>query len=578
MRLLDFRFLCLPLLALLLLVDHPAQAVHIDPDGRGQVLLFPYYTVNAGKVTLLTVVNTRSSTKALRVRFRESRNGVEVMAFNLYLAPHDVWTAAIAAPAAGPDYALAAAASISTNDSSCTVPRLPLGGSQTFYEVMFSTGPDADAGPDQRSRTREGFVEVIELGRVEDVPGVEPTSAFPAASEILRSARGERAGCDWLHQTWSNSWLREPGRGILSPDGGLTGNAIIVDVPKGSSFSVSATALDGFFVPARDCAPDCRGRSSENLHEVPWLDPVTLASARSADAGVAHAEFHHGAQFQSLRFSGPDAGLKAVSAVLMQRQIDNVFAHSNIGLQARTEWVLTFPTKPLHLARDTPTERLPFRAEYRWSERQPDWPLAQAAGACEPLRADYGDRQGQRVGRVAEGAQFLPPPIPPAPSLCHASQVIVLNDQAGLARAERLHEVLLGDAPSPLLGSAHPLRWDTCRSRVQRNASSELPFFSMCSASPTDLFMEGWMRLELGDPQRNYLFASPTPDSTTGGANLMLGLPVIGFAVTEFTGGIQQGLLANFSTLAEHAGERAPARGFVDPANPGNGWSAAPAR
>lgn len=576
MRPLPGRFLFPFLMAASLLGADPASAVHIDPDGRGQVLLFPYYTVNANKVTLLTVVNTRSSTKALRVRFRESRNGAEVMAFNLYLAPFDVWTGAVASAPSGPDYMQAAPARLITNDSSCTSPQLPLGASQDFSEYEYSRFYLPNTGPHERSRTREGFVEVIELGRVEDVPGVGPTTAFPAASEIRRSARGERAGCDWLDLAWRGSWQDEPGRGILSPDGGLTGNAIIVDVPKGSSFSLSATAIDGFFVPARDCAPDCRGRSGENLHGVPWFDPVSLADARSADAGVAHAEFHHGAQIQSLRFSGPDAGLKAVSAVLMQRQLDNVFAHSTSGLQARTEWVLTFPTKPLHLARDTPVERLPFRAEYRWSARQPDWPLAQTSGACEPLRADYGDRRGQGVGRVAEGAQFLPPPIPPAPSLCHASQVIALNDPAVTGYRERLHEVHFGDAPSPLLGSAHPLRWDTCRSRMRRSSSSDLPFFSMCDARSGGLFTEGWMRLELGDPQRNYLFSSLHPDSGTHGANLLLGLPVIGFAVTEFTGGGQEGLLANFSTLTEHAGERAPVRGVVNPADPAGGWSTAP--
>ena len=81
------------------------------------------------------------------------------------------------------------------------------------------------------------------------------------------------------------------------------------------------------------------------------------------------------------------------------------------------------------------------------------------------------------------------------------------------------------------------------------------------------------MRLELGDPQRNYLFSSLQPDSDPRSANLLLGLPVIGFAVTEFTGGVQEGLLANFSTLTEHAGERAPVRGVLDANFPLGGWT-----
>ena len=35
-----------------------AQAVNLDINGRGQVLLYPYYTVNKGQQTLLSVTNT----------------------------------------------------------------------------------------------------------------------------------------------------------------------------------------------------------------------------------------------------------------------------------------------------------------------------------------------------------------------------------------------------------------------------------------------------------------------------------------------------------------------------------------
>ena len=40
-----------------------AQAVNINPDGLGQVLIYPYYTVNAGNQTLLSVVNTTETRK-----------------------------------------------------------------------------------------------------------------------------------------------------------------------------------------------------------------------------------------------------------------------------------------------------------------------------------------------------------------------------------------------------------------------------------------------------------------------------------------------------------------------------------
>ena len=41
-----------------------AQAVNLDINGRGQVLLYPYYTVNKGQQTLLSVTNTATLAQA----------------------------------------------------------------------------------------------------------------------------------------------------------------------------------------------------------------------------------------------------------------------------------------------------------------------------------------------------------------------------------------------------------------------------------------------------------------------------------------------------------------------------------
>lgn len=550
----------------------PCTAVHIDPDGRGQVLIYPYYTVNGGKTTLLTLVNTRDQAKAVRLRFRESRNGAEVMAFNLYLAPFDVWTGAATAPAAGTDYASAAPASISTADHSCTVPPLPESGGQAFYDFEYTIG--THLGPYSLGRTREGFVEVIELGRIEDTP------EFAAATLIRQGASGSREACGQLLMAWQppeGSWLRQEGLGVLSPNGGLQGNAILVDVALGSSASVPALALDGFFTPATECAPDCRGRAGEHLHIGPGEYAPTLGAARNGASDVAIAEFHHDAQRHEMHFSGPDAGLKAVSAVLMRRHLDNTFQQSAAPLLARTEWVVTFPTKALHLRQATPETRLPFRSIYRWDTQTLSWPIVQNAnlGACEPLNVDYGDREGQRFQRIPGISFPIPQPRPPRPALCHASQVVSLNDaESRDFNGERLHDALRGDRASRLLGSAHPLRWRTCKGRIIVGTRSDPLRFNDCSSmSPASDFADGWMRLELGEPQRNYLYSSLRPDpAPSGGSNLLLGLPAVGFAITEFESTGAPGVLANFSTLAPHSGVRAPVAGVVDAGNPAEGW------
>ena len=93
-----------------------STAVNVNPDGVGQVLLYPYYTVNGNNSTILSVVNTTSAGKAVKVRFLDARNSREVLDFNLYLSEFDVWTAAVFSLAdTGPG-------NITTTDTSCTVP------------------------------------------------------------------------------------------------------------------------------------------------------------------------------------------------------------------------------------------------------------------------------------------------------------------------------------------------------------------------------------------------------------------------------------------------------------------------
>jgi hypothetical protein len=100
-----------------------SNAVNINPDGLGQALIYPYYTVNKGNNTLISVVNTTNQTKAVKVRFLEGRDSLEVLDFNLYMSPFDVWTAAVVSDGPeGTSPAAAPAARMFTSDTSCTVP------------------------------------------------------------------------------------------------------------------------------------------------------------------------------------------------------------------------------------------------------------------------------------------------------------------------------------------------------------------------------------------------------------------------------------------------------------------------
>lgn len=71
-----------------------AHAVSLSPNGIGGVLFYPYYTVNKGQDTLLSLVNSdRVNGKVVKVRFKEGYNGRVVMDLDVFLSPANVWTA-----------------------------------------------------------------------------------------------------------------------------------------------------------------------------------------------------------------------------------------------------------------------------------------------------------------------------------------------------------------------------------------------------------------------------------------------------------------------------------------------------
>ena len=157
-----------------------AQAVNLNPDGLGEVLLYPYYTTNDGNQTLITVVNTTGDAKATKVRFMESYNSREVLDFNLYLSPYDVWVAAIAD---GGDLGYESQEGVPhlvVPDTSCTVPYLYgdfynedlSAGLQQFLPYAYS-GEFKDGGPEEEiggplPRTAAGYFEIIEMGVLTD--------------------------------------------------------------------------------------------------------------------------------------------------------------------------------------------------------------------------------------------------------------------------------------------------------------------------------------------------------------------------------------------------------------------------
>jgi hypothetical protein len=184
-----------------------ASAVTLNADGLGQVLLVPVLHGSRGvcrqRVQLAAVGRQLDAVgEGVKVRFLEGKNSREVLDFNLYLSHHDVWVAAIIPTADG--------AGIVTPDNSCTDPAVSQDENNptTFVNFAYVGSTADDPANDDLDRTREGYVEIIEMGAMygygefvaTHVNGV-PRTALPAhelaAAPRLTGAtrRSRRAAC-----------------------------------------------------------------------------------------------------------------------------------------------------------------------------------------------------------------------------------------------------------------------------------------------------------------------------------------------------------------------------------------------
>ena len=198
-----------------------AQAVNLNPDGVGQVLIYPYYTSNGGNQTILSVVNTTDNAKAVKVRFLEGFNSREVLDFNLYLSAFDVWVAAIFDDAGTPTLIIP--------DDSCTVPYLygnsqmefahadAVFGQQAFLDLAYNDNMDSegevvftnDGGPTGIDRAAEGHFEMIEMGTLVGESAMDATHALVPHDTGEEDDEGDPIFVD-VWEPWDCDQLVEP--------------------------------------------------------------------------------------------------------------------------------------------------------------------------------------------------------------------------------------------------------------------------------------------------------------------------------------------------------------------------------
>ncbi|WP_376697026.1 hypothetical protein [Wenzhouxiangella sp. EGI_FJ10305] len=526
-----------------------ANAVNVNPEGLGQVLLYPYYTARGGNDTLVSIVNTSENSKAVKIRFLEGLNSREVLDFNIYMSPYDVWVAGVTATEDGGGKLL-------VNDTTCTVPYLvgDRDGEQEFLTFAY-TGSASDArDPEgiqedvldildtetwndylsaefqQVERTASGYIEVIEMGEVDSEgaigyhdaikhsEGVPPGSALVGGEVELDE---DHPVCGALIDGWTGgagSWIEDDENDMLAPAGGLFGSGSIINVQKGTLLSYDALALDNWTTAVTHTDP---GDLAPNLNQGTTSSSVFLSGSQSA---------------QQVNWGEP---FEAVSATIMQDAIMNEYVTGG-GTASNTEWVVTFPTKSFYADKAPEGDALsppnfsnsipPFLG---YNQFQFGWRRWAPFLGCETVSDSIWDREENEPTVDERGPIVSPrPPEQQAPTfrLCGETNVVRFGDGSPSTTE------IFGE-PAGLIPSLFP--------RYTNIDNEALGYDS------------GWVQFDFDNGQ----VSRPGTDANTQETVRYAGLPVMGFQATTYTNGTLtddsgDSVRANYGGTYRHRGTR----------------------
>ena len=310
-----------------------------------------------------------------------------------------------------------------TGDKSCTIPEskttLQLGVNFVNFAYV------GDGGGDGLDRTKEGYVEMIEM------------AAYTSnnCTSIVVTHVGGVPGCQGAkHPLNDNSAQTD----ASSAFGGLFGGITLINVGTGTDYTEDAVALQRFNFAgsalyfnagsvsptlefsgpkksvvyegfSNDCASggtvfnsdgtiNCQKNFSrigdDSVYWATWEGPECLNSATGAAVACLKAD--------------------AVSAVLMHNQVMNEYV-LDAATKSGTDWVITFPTKRFYVANGTGTPAKLFQKNFN-----------KTAFSCDDVIINIFDREEQTV---TTPQSFSPPQPGAAPtSLCYEANVLTFNN------------------------------------------------------------------------------------------------------------------------------------------------------
>ena len=269
-----------------------------------------------------------------------------------------------------------------------------------FFNYAYVGDP---VGDDSLDRTREGYVEIIEMGAIKD--GTATWSAVTHSKGTLNVPTCKLGDTATITSQ------------IDGNTGGLFGTMTIINVLAGEDFSVDAVALEGF-------AP------GENLYQPPGDVLPNLASGLPFALNILNDP---GSVFGVTGvYSYWGDSIDAVSAVMMRNSVMNEFV-LDTSTRSGTDWVVTMPTKRYYYDEVTLANGTTVGEVLNLFQRN-----LGPNGACDDVELTQYDREERTVSTPQN---FSPPPPTPRASICWEANVITFNNSNVFASKNRANFV-----------------------------------------------------------------------------------------------------------------------------------------
>lgn len=313
-------------------------ALNVAESGTGHILVMPYYNAQNGNMSVFHLTNTDTvNGKAVKVRFRGASNSDDVLDFQVFMSPGDVWTAAVSQGADG-------RAQLVTADTSCTLPQIPAGGVSFVTDRLSKKGwTDAD----KAEQTREGYVEILNMS------DIQPGSKLFTATKHVSGAGTAPCTATVLNATLSltpdvaGGPLNLDGTSVsgkddlAAPSGGLTGQWYIQNVAQTTTFSGTAAAITAPVGGTKNVfSPQKNGAAV-----LETADPLMVTGSLVAQ--------HYDVPDLSTPYETGTGAAKdqaiALTTALAKTSVMNQYA-TDAGVFAKTDWVFSMPTRRYTIA------------------------------------------------------------------------------------------------------------------------------------------------------------------------------------------------------------------------------------